>query len=346
LVWDFEPTPGQGVEGHGTPRSSRRRSWPELEMEEVLEDHAGMACQASPTKVQRCDSLASSTGTKCGYSGNPDLDVGLVLQTPEPKHKATGTTPPPAPNAALLRRQLRSEVHAAIKMQSVPLVQLALSRAGQLGSAARCDHMLHEAIQGQHVRALAFLLEQGAEDSLEGLCGGLTPLQRAVRAINRKDDGAYEMASALLHHAARTDVAAPCGSTPLHDAARNLSLAAVTLLLSHRADPNALDRHGHTALHVACSRTLLAAERDVRMVTEVLLRAGADPMRRDANGARPSDLYRGARPLGTAGPLLALLMREERWWSRRPALLVRQRSNDQLLSQLPEMLFQAVVRFL
>ncbi|OLP85187.1 Ankyrin-2 [Symbiodinium microadriaticum] len=242
---------------------------------------------ASPTKVQR---LSSSSAAAAAV----DFEVHeFILQTPEPKGKAVGATPPPAPCAAQKVRQLQCEVQAGLRKKSVPLVQLALSQRSMLGCPFRCDHSLHEAVHGQYVDALEFLLAAGIKENLNSTCCGLTPLARAVRSITRKDDGPYMMASTLLRYKARPDVVARCGSTPLHDAVERVAPAAVNLLLAHRADPNAATCSGKTALHLACSRTILASEQDARTLVETLLRAGADPTRQDEKGFRPSDHLAG-----------------------------------------------------
>jgi len=348
--WGFRTTPPALMpeEDPGTPRISRRRSWGVLDVDEAgfgdfrqaTGEQTMNIWQASPTKVQRLESSSAAVAAA-------DFEVHeFILQTPEPKGKAVGATPPPAPCAAQKVRQLQCEVQAGLRKKSVPLVQLALSQRSMLSCPFRCDHSLHEAVHGQYVDALEFLLAAGIKENLNSTCCGLTPLARAVRSITRKDDGPYMMASTLLRYKARPDVVARCGSTPLHDAVERVAPAAVNLLLAHRADPNATTRSGKTALHLACSRTILASEQDARTLVETLLHAGADPTRQDEKGFRPSDLLAGpcfgCRPPG----LQALLIREERWWTRRAVILLREKGSDPIFSKLPEMLFQAVVRYL
>lgn len=71
--------------------------------------------------------------------------------------------------------------------------------------------------------------------------------------------------------------------TPLIRAAHNGHSAAVSTLLSARADPNAVDAGDNTPLHWAAMRG------HVEVVRE-LVAAGADPLCRNAQGKIPADL--------------------------------------------------------
>ncbi|CAJ1352154.1 unnamed protein product [Effrenium voratum] len=326
LAFDFSSPVQKEV---STPRGNRRRrpSWPSLDFEE--DDLT--APKASPIKIPRCSAGAGEA--------RADLESRLEwnLQTPEPKSKVST---PPAPCPELRLRHQREEVKTAIQNQSVPLLQLCLRRGAALGCQGRAEHCLHEAVNGHHTEALKFLLDHGMKESINATCCGFTPLHRAVRMICRKDDSAYEMAALLLQQKACTDVASSSGYQPLHDAAVTASSAAVELLLAHGSDANAATSGGRTALHLACRRTILQQDPEVHCVVEALLRSGADPTRRDLAGLRPSDA--ACSMALEVSELQLMLLREERWRTRRVALLLWHRG----YFELPEPLFQAVTRFL
>ena len=94
--------------------------------------------------------------------------------------------------------------------------------------------------------------------------------------------------------------------TALHVVSANGCKDGVTILLEHGADPNATNNEGQTPLHMAVSAktgvkrgTDLANQRVYRMmaaeghpeIVEMLLLAGADPLKEDENGLSPVDYF-------------------------------------------------------
>jgi len=212
---------------------------------------------------------------------------------------------------------------------------------------------LHEAVNQQQVGAVRFLLTQGMTEFINEPCSGSLPLNRAISLVRKEGDTGYQMAALLLQHGARTDTCAGAsGSRPLHEAAE-ASHAAVCLLLKHGADPNAENYAGQTPLHIACGRTFLPQDAAQTKIVEDLLKHGGDPTRKDKGGKRPLDHAANAACVLSllAGTTSCLgfeeqLIRAERWWARRPAMLLRYKGpRDHLVCKIPDSIFQAVVRF-
>lgn len=165
----------------------------------------------------------------------------------------------------------------------------ALADAAVAGDAARVRALVKEgtdpnahgerdvtplewALLRKDLRGMQALLDAGADPSRPGV-GGATALHLAAMA----DDPAY--LRLLLDRGA--DPNAPHGVTqapPLAAALMNPKDDAFDLLLAHRADPNRADRLGNTPLHVA------AKVHKTHCVLR-LLEAGADPTRRNQQGA-------------------------------------------------------------
>lgn len=160
--------------------------------------------------------------------------------------------------------------------------------------------LLQWALLRQSERGMAALLDAGADPSQPGR-GGATVLHIAAKAASAT------WLKLLLDHGADPD--APHGITqapPLAAALMNPQEAAFDLLLAHHADPDRADRMGDTPLHVA------AQVHKTHLVLR-LLRAGADPSRRNkaGNTFEPYFDILPAGGLSTAGKA----MREEvhRW---------------------------------
>lgn len=214
---------------------------------------------------------------------------------------------------------------------------------GPLSSA----EVLQQALCLQDVDGLEQILSYGASRALIDRA-----LLQAISFCHFQGDAGYRMAVLLLKHGADAGFVegGSTGNTALHEAASNCSSAGVSLLLRHAADPNALNLAGRSPLHSACSPRDSARGSQAEVVNALLSR-GADPTCVDSAGLRPSDLLESLSsnwPSWAAGRerLLEKLLLAERWRARRPAFLVRCKGQGHLLCELPDALFQEVVRFL
>jgi len=368
-VWNLLPPPPALALGGKvvTPLSRRRRSEaPNFFMEPGKENIPAEIEGFSPARrnvLPRTPFKAARISGPVGQDSPPvlplpalDYQDNVTAMTPDAKIAVGLFTPPPAPCAEQRQRQLDEDVKTALSWNSVPLLSLSLLHGGRACSCRSCfDHSIHEAVNQHHVSALEFLLSRNVVESINEVCGGFNPLYRAIRLARVEGDMGYRMASLLLEHGARHDVATQCGSTPLHEAAANSSLAAVQLLLGYGANPNASNALGRTALHIACCRTPFSLEELQIDVVEALLAGGANPLLSDNSCMRPVDLaiqdasmLRHFMDPGTDGSLCCQrLIRAEHWWRRRPALLIRLKSSgNNLVTDLPDPIFHAVVRFL
>eukprot|EP00747_Dinoflagellata_sp_TGD_P169400 gnl/TRDRNA2_/TRDRNA2_198315_c0_seq1.p1 gnl/TRDRNA2_/TRDRNA2_198315_c0~~gnl/TRDRNA2_/TRDRNA2_198315_c0_seq1.p1 ORF type:complete len:379 (+),score=55.61 gnl/TRDRNA2_/TRDRNA2_198315_c0_seq1:87-1223(+) len=193
-------------------------------------------------------------------------------------------TPPRAPG--LRRKRLNDDIETALNRDSMPLLTVALLQA----HCCCADHCVHEAVKQKHLRALEFLLKSGNQ-RLDEHCQGQRPLHVAIGSCTGLGDCGYEMAKLLLQHGARPDYCEGDSRTvhsPLEDAVMRGNDAAVALLLDHRADVNATDVNGRTALHAACCQTSVNDDHGYHEpVIMRLLSHGACPSTADACGHTP-----------------------------------------------------------
>jgi Ankyrin repeats (3 copies) len=139
------------------------------------------------------------------------------------------------------------------------------------------------AASGGNEQIMTLLLENGglrAERSHQVLEHALEPHQRSGEPFN-------EIAKLVLRHGFDINSwSAGQGRTLLHGSANRGSLRAVSWLLQHGSDPNALDERGRTPLHVCAERNTSTS------ALRLLIDAGADPRARDAAGNTPLDTAR------------------------------------------------------
>ena len=154
---------------------------------------------------------------------------------------------------------------------------------------------LHAAIRNGHLAVMRTLL---SEDQTATDCpnsAGRRPLHEAVHANN------YDALQLLLASGVNVDVQCdngpvslsmesfipkfarahcPCGFTSLHIAASRGYHSVAELLISHKADVNALDCNGSTPLHVASCQGMPS-------LVALLVRSGTDINARSLNGSTP-----------------------------------------------------------
>jgi ankyrin repeat protein len=115
------------------------------------------------------------------------------------------------------------------------------------------------------------------------------PIHDAARIRSGKD-----VTAILTTQPGARDVRTAQGSTPLHLAATNPDISALTALLAAGADPNARDDDGATSLHMA------AYTQNARHA-RLLLEAGADPNAKTNAGRDPASMARKAMANEAAG---------------------------------------------
>ena len=180
---------------------------------------------------------------------------------------------------------------------------------------------LHWAVEGNHKEMVALLLKHKAdpnariEDNYGEAGPGYTPLLIAtarvfpdivdvlldsasadpnlgndnrspiLNAMNNEDPAArLQMLKSLLQHGAAIETRDREGYTPLWLAAFRGDKDAMALTTAQKADPNAKDSHGRSALHILGET---AQRRDVKPLMQLLLDAGADINARDPDGSTP-----------------------------------------------------------
>ena len=94
----------------------------------------------------------------------------------------------------------------------------------------------------------------------------------------------------LLCERADPNVNSTAGDTPLHLAARFLSIEKVQLLLQVNANPNAQDNRGETPLHKV---SILSNKQEVEAIISLLRQYGANPNIKNHIGKLPIDLCYG-----------------------------------------------------
>merc|ERR1719265_2578464 len=95
--------------------------------------------------------------------------------------------------------------------------------------------------------AMTLLLKHGPKELLHEPCGGIRPLNRALKCAVNPSDTSYHAAELLLEHGADPNLGSgPNLDSPLHQAAADGAIYAVKLLLEFGANPNARNAELHT----------------------------------------------------------------------------------------------------
>ena len=168
-------------------------------------------------------------------------------------------------------RCLECELSEACLEEDLERVEQLLASGADPGNPSDCNTALHGALRGRNSGLVRLLLEHGADPN-RATSTSSVPLLVAI------ESGRPELSQLLLAHGARPEGVSWWDIIPPGDDAE-----AVRSALAARMDPNRSDpKHGTAALHLA------AMYGYVDCLAE-LLRGGADPTRRDAEGRTPLD---------------------------------------------------------
>ena len=123
----------------------------------------------------------------------------------------------------------------------------------------------------------------------EGLADGADPNERdsddRTPLLYAAIDNKLQIAKLLLDSGADVDTQDASGNSALHYAAQEHHAEIASLLIGHRAAVDIEDVHGNTPLWRAVFNSRGRGE-----LIALLLRAGADPSRRNKHGRTPLDL--------------------------------------------------------
>ena len=148
-------------------------------------------------------------------------------------------------------------------------------------------------------RLLPFLFGLAAATLAAQPQGGAGELP--VHLVARQGDGS-ELAALLRTDGKLRDVRTLLGSTPLHLAAMNPDLSAMTVLLAAGADPNARDADGSTPIHMAAYASRASH-------VQKLLDAGADPLLKNNVGRDAAAMARKVKADEVAGVISLWLLK-------------------------------------
>jgi ankyrin repeat protein len=161
-------------------------------------------------------------------------------------------------------------LYHAVDVGNLEIVRVLLNAGAKVNAKADdgMTPMLRAAAIVSPVKALEYLLEQGADPEVSAL--GFRPLHLAVKWGNA------QVVKALIAHKADVNAAqVPAVDPPLHVAVFGGNMEIIRLLLDHGAKVNALGRNGSTALHHATWND---------EIFNFLLERGADPKLQQSHG--------------------------------------------------------------
>ncbi len=169
-------------------------------------------------------------------------------------------------------RCLECELSEACLAEDFERVEQLLELGADPRGTGGCNTALHDALSRQNMRLSRLLLENGADPNRTASTFSV-PLLVAI------ESGQPELSRLLLENGARPELVSWSDIVPSGDDPGQIRSA-----LDARMDPNDSDsEHGRTALHLAAMYGYVES-------LEVLLQAGSDPTRHDAEGNTPLDL--------------------------------------------------------
>jgi ankyrin repeat protein len=192
---------------------------------------------AIPAKRKKCTSQKD-------YILNPAVTSDVKVGTP------------PFNSSAGVKTEMNEALTAAIAADDVPAMIQAVvkgaSTAAALDQFGYATTPLHIAAEGGHMKAMTWLIEQGAD---VGACANYekTVLQHAAK------EGHVAALEWLLDQGADVQAADNSGNTALHSATLNGHVAAMEVLIERGADVTVKNEYGATALHNLAKDGHLAA---------------------------------------------------------------------------------------
>ncbi|XP_058459318.1 uncharacterized protein LOC131435441 [Malaya genurostris] len=168
-----------------------------------------------------------------------------------------------------------SALHAAAELGHLELVKILLESKSDVNATNDKNWMpLHAASLNGHTEVVKMLIQHGADVNCK-ILDGCTPLHYAV------ETGRLEITKQLLEHGAYVDPKDKTfNNTPLHYAAKDGYKSIVDVLLTNRADVNAVTVDGTTPLHLAATQGKLE-------IISTLLTHGAHVHAKNLSGDTP-----------------------------------------------------------
>ena len=142
------------------------------------------------------------------------------------------------------------------------------------------DTPLHVAAGSGRKDMVEFLLDNKAEVNAKDNAGN-TPLLKTTAFV-----GFTNVAELLLARGAEVNATNNVGKTALHQAVYWCNKDMVTMLLSNKANANAIDQHGWAPLHKAAD-IAVSNRKDAVEIVKLLLANKADVQAKDKNGLTP-----------------------------------------------------------
>ncbi len=220
-----------------------------------------------------------------------EADPNTLYKEHPPLHCCISTTP------AWVKTKKKSIDYAQHQKSRIGTVGALLKHGATLNAVNdKGENALHMSVRLGHTELVGFLLKQGADvnectqvpDAPDSPFNGRTPLLQAARYNKNK-----KLIHFLLEQGAKPNT---CDNTPGYTALHYLAAAPLLdspekekaladiaiVLLKHKADPNikAVQKQNQTPLH-------LAAANNHALLTEILLKSGADVNQQADKGMTP-----------------------------------------------------------